>query len=213
VPTDLATVQALKFDFGTTLMQGADSIVLSWTMRVPNDAPTGGQTAWNSFAYASTRNDNNDLLAASEPLKVGIAAMPAPLTVGSIGNYVWLDTNNDNIQNEPASAGINGVDVYLYNNLGIEIDHTVTSNNGGNAGYYLFPNLPAGLYTVGFGAVAGKVRVIQITNTIDGSDADATTGITPSITLAAGQNITDIDAGYKTACAPPCIPLTIIRTK
>jgi uncharacterized repeat protein (TIGR01451 family) len=213
VPTDLATVQALKFDFGTTLMQGADSIVLSWTMRVPLDAPTGGQIAWNSFAFASTRNDNNDILAPSEPVKVGIAAMPAPLTVGSIGNYVWFDTNNDNIQNEPASAGINDVDVYLYNNLGAEIDHTVTSNNGGNAGYYLFPNLPAGIYTVGFGAVAGKVRVTQTTNTADGSDADASTGITPSITLAAGQNITDIDAGYKTACAPVCIPITVTKTK
>ena len=72
--------------------------------------------------------------------------------VGSVGNYVWNDTNGNGLNDEPASAGINGVDVQLWStgadgalggtglNADVQVGATIqTANNGsGNLGYYNF---------------------------------------------------------------------------
>jgi large repetitive protein len=204
-PADLTTVQSLKFDFGGQVLAGGDSIQLAWQMRAPIDAPTAGEIAWNSFAYVATRQDNNVTLAPSEPVKVGIAVQPAPPSLASLGNYVWIDANNDGIQNEPASSGVNGVKVYLLNASGTRIDSTITSNFSGNPGYYLFPNLTAGTYAVEFVKPSGYTFTTQTTGTTDGSDANTTTGKTPNVTLAPGDNNLTLDAGLylPPACTKP----------
>ena len=190
-PSDLATVQALKFDFGSLTLAGSDSIQLAWQMRAPADAPTNGEIAWNSFAFASTRADNNVVLAPSEPVKVGIAANPDPRA--SLGDFVWIDTNKDGSQ--AGETGINGVRVFLLNAAGNKIDSTVTGDKAGQPGFYLFPNLAAGDYFVQFVAPATYQFTGQTPATATGSDADATSGITPKITLSAGDKNLDIDAG------------------
>jgi len=73
--------------------------------------------------------------------------------LGAVGNYVWADINNDGIQNESATNGINGVTVNIYdnNNPGTIYATDITSNDiNGNPGYYLFDLLPAGNYFLEF---------------------------------------------------------------
>ena len=80
---------------------GRDSLVLMWPMRVP----TVGAWDWYIIvlAFKATREDNNTSLFASEPLKVGIQIqLPQP---NILGNYIWLDTNGNGLQDEPAVEG------------------------------------------------------------------------------------------------------------
>jgi protocatechuate 3,4-dioxygenase beta subunit len=115
--------------------------------------------------------------------------------LGSIGDRVWFDADGDGIQDASETGGITGITVQLKNSAGTVIA-TTTTNGSGN---YLFSGLAAGNYTVVFpasisGAVVTNPNVGSDDN-ID-SDADQTTGATATITLAAGQNRTDVDAGY-----------------
>jgi hypothetical protein len=123
---------------------------------------------------------------------------------GAIGDYVWNDTNEDGIQNEPASAGENGVTVNLLDGDGAPVldgngdpISTETANDSnGNPGYYEFAGLPAGSYIVEFVAPTGKefTQTGQGTASTD-SNADPTTGQSGVVTLTAGQINLTIDAG------------------
>ncbi|AEI49377.1 conserved repeat domain protein [Runella slithyformis DSM 19594] len=78
------------------------------------------------------------------------AALYSPL--GSIGDYVWKDTDNDGVQ-DTSEAGVNGVLVRLYKNNGsafVKIDSMLTTVNpsGGTAGWYTFDGLSLGDYKV-----------------------------------------------------------------
>lgn len=69
---------------------------------------------------------------------------------GSIGNYVWQDSNEDGIQDD-GENGINGIVVKLYATPGGEpVAQTVTRDQDGKAGYYLFQGLLEGTYYVHF---------------------------------------------------------------
>jgi SdrD B-like domain/Secretion system C-terminal sorting domain len=130
--------------------------------------------------------------------------------VGSIGNYVWNDLNNDGINNEPATAGINGVKIYLYKEItGVFtlIDSTTTANNAGNAGYYNFIITESANYYVKFPTTNGtKVLTTQTTTpaTDNNSDALPATGGSPIFAIdvngtGTAKDNTTIDAGYKCA--------------
>ena len=125
--------------------------------------------------------------------------------LASIGDKVWLDngagggTASDGIQNgtEPGVAGVT-VSLFSGGNL---IGTTTTDAYG----FYLFDNLAAGNYTVGFTLPDNYAFTQQNTNSGDGSgtatDSDpitttgATYGLTRIITLVAGQNQRNVDAG------------------
>jgi SdrD B-like domain/PKD domain len=118
----------------------------------------------------------------------------APAT-GSIGDRVWGDANGNGIQDAGETGGFTGVTVQLKNSVGTVIATTNTDANG----YYLFTGLVAGNYSVVFpNNINGTVVTTQNAGTDDTIDSDAnqTTGETGTITLAAGQNITNVDAGY-----------------
>ena len=114
--------------------------------------------------------------------------------LGTIGDYVWNDTNNDGIQ-DAGEPGMNGVKIYLLDGIGNIIDSTFTNSNGG----YAFTGLAAGDYQVQFVLPAGFTASPQTTGTADGSDGDMT-GLTPVITLFAGENNANIDMGLNGAC-------------
>ena len=136
---------------------------------------------------------------------------------GSIGNYVWQDTNGDGLQNEPASNGINGVKVYLFKETspGVFslIDSTITANNAGNPGYYLFGNVVSGNYYVQFPtAVSGSgLTISNQADMVDGnSDANISTGNSTIFTIntaLTGQDKdnTTVDAGYYCNLPTPSI--------
>ncbi len=151
-PADITTVQSLKFDFGSTILDPGSELLLEWAMRAPLDAPTAGEIAWNSFGYIADRVLSDGSVGApilaSEPIKVGIATQPFDPAI--YGDLVWLDTNEDGIK-DGGEAGVDGIRVELYedngdNNPDPNTDSFVTFTLTTDGGQYIFPNLDPGDY-------------------------------------------------------------------
>jgi uncharacterized repeat protein (TIGR01451 family) len=128
--------------------------------------------------------------------------------LAALGDYVWFDRNGDGLQNEPTTDGIDGVTVKLFADNGngtanpatdALIATTVTADDVyGRPGYYRFDGLIPGLqYFVQFmkPAVATSFTTPDAGNDTQDSDANATTGVTPLVTLAPGEYKPTIDAG------------------
>ncbi|MBK9362042.1 MAG: carboxypeptidase regulatory-like domain-containing protein [Rubrivivax sp.] len=125
-----------------------------------------------------------------------VQAQPARL-----GDRLWTDANGNGVQ-DAGEAGIQGQTVTLIgggldgliNGIG---DTSATATTGVD-GIYGFENLTPGVqYQVLFDKPAGTVftgRDLGGDDTED-SDADATTGRTPIVTLAPGENNPTLDAG------------------
>lgn len=114
-----------------------------------------------------------------------------PIIPGSIGNFLWEDSNMDGFQ-DAGEKGIGGVTVSLYNAFGAKLNSTVTDSDG----YYSFTDLFPGNYKVVFTAPNGFI----FTKTTAGGDAakDSNTssdGSTSAIELTSGIINNTIDAG------------------
>ena len=82
---------------------------------------------------------------------------------GAIGNYVWIDENNDGYQ-DAGEPGLPNVTVQLKNAQGVVLATTRTDAQGG----YLFPNLAPGAYTVQVDAGTLPAGLTQTTNPVLG---------------------------------------------
>jgi hypothetical protein len=91
------------------------------------------------------------------------AGLVLPVKRFALGDYVWLDANEDGIQNDPTNAVAAGLLVTLLDGNGNVLTTTMTTANG----YYSFTNLLAGEYIVTVQLPAGYGV------TIGGADADA----------------------------------------
>lgn len=122
--------------------------------------------------------------------------------LASLGDKVWRDDNQNGIQ-DAGEPGIAGITVTLYDNAGTVIGNIVTDAYGN----FLFDNLAAGTYQVGFTAPANYTFTTQTNNTdntvltggstaANGSDVNVTTGRTSNIVLTNGENERNIDAGF-----------------
>lgn len=130
---------------------------------------------------------------------LGPVSTATPL-LGSIGDYVWNDSNQNGIQ-DTGENGIPGVTVRLLDNNGNQLETTTTDNSG----YYLFDNLPEGTYEVDFIQPTGYTPSPDnqgVDDTVD-SDANPTTGLTGPIELAAGENDMTWDAGFYQSTPTP----------
>ncbi|MCP9769661.1 DUF11 domain-containing protein [Lacihabitans sp. LS3-19] len=119
--------------------------------------------------------------------------------VASIGNFVWLDVNQNGVQ-DPGETGIGGVLVTLERPDGSFVASTTTDPSGA----YLFANLVPGSYVVVFGKPSGYSSSPANSGGDDAkdSDADMTTGKSGVYVLAAGEYNQTIDAGfYLPSCA------------
>lgn len=67
------------------------------------------------------------------------------ITLYSLGNRVWFDTNNDGVINN-SEVGVNGVLVQLY--AASDLSTVLATDTTSNGGYYLFDDLAAGDYVV-----------------------------------------------------------------
>jgi len=208
-PVNLTTVRAIKVTRSATIPV-LDSIILSWPMVAPLGVPQG-LLMDNSLTYQVNRADVGSQLLPATPAKVGMYTN-CTNSLGSIGNYVWIDSNRNGQLDEDSSLGLNGVKIYLYSTpdgtygSGVLVDSTITTTDWtGKPGLYEFVNLQSGQYYVKFpvaynGDSLTKV-VTQTAKTDNNSDANATTGLSEIVTINAtgsGQdkNNTTIDAGY-----------------
>jgi hypothetical protein len=182
-PTIKLTANATQVGTSSTI-----AYANGWTLVTANYTPT----ASGSQQFAVVLEANNiyfDFVIDD----VSLTTCTQPL--GSIGDRVWGDANGNGIQDAGENNGFAGVIVQLKNAAGAVIATTNTDANGN----YLFTGLAAGNYYVVFpnninGTIVTTPNVGADDN-ID-SDADQTTGQTGVITLAAGQAITNVDAGY-----------------
>ncbi len=121
----------------------------------------------------------------------------------ALGNFVWLDTNGDGIQ-QTTEKGVSGVTVILYATDGTTVlASTITDAEG----KYFFGNLLPGNYRVGFSDIPSNLTFTQQNAAGDNSNntnsdavpatPTATTAITGVINLVAGETDLTIDAGLK----------------
>ena len=120
------------------------------------------------------------------------------LQSAKLGNFVWLDTNGDGIQ-QAGEAGVNNVVVELYKG-GVLVASTVTGDDFSTAavenGFYQFAGLQAGNYQVKFVAPVGYSLTTQDAGALDTLDSDANAaGFSPVVALAVGESNQTIDAG------------------
>ena len=95
-----------------------------------SEADANGQTP--TFAFDATMGDD---------LTHDAGLVPS----ADIGNFVWIDSDGDGLQ-DPSEVGLENVTVILYDGGGMPIDTVYTDSNG----EYLFEDVPAGTYTIGF---------------------------------------------------------------
>ena len=118
------------------------------------------------------------------------------LTTGSIGDRVWIDHDQDGVQ-DVGEPGLGGMSVSLLDGTGSVIQSTTTDAAGG----YSFDGLAGGDYEVHFDQGDGEgsgfvLFTLQGQGADDSADSDANqSGFTGVFTLANGESNTTIDAG------------------
>jgi hypothetical protein len=114
-------------------------------------------------------------------------ALKAGLTVGSVGDTVWLDLDRDGIYDLGEST-LSGVLMTL---SGTTWDNQpfIGSQVTNSSGQYLFGLVPAGTYTI---TASGMAATLFSTYDLDGTGTLHTT----TFALSSGQARTDIDFGY-----------------
>jgi fimbrial isopeptide formation D2 family protein/uncharacterized repeat protein (TIGR01451 family) len=156
----------------------------------------GGDDAVDSDANVSTGMTSTLSLAHDEH----ITDVDAGIVAATIRGLTWLDINGDGVQ-DGGDTWYPGITVRLLDSAGDPVDdplnpgtpYVVTTNVAGN---YLFENLLAGDYRVQFDEPSGYVFSPQDQGGNDAADSDASsTGRTAVISLIAGDDNTDTDAG------------------
>ncbi|GAA2993427.1 SdrD B-like domain-containing protein [Actinokineospora diospyrosa] len=118
---------------------------------------------------------------------------------GSVGDFVWDDTNANGLQ-DSGEPGVAGVTVTLYNDAGSPITTTTTDSNG----KYHFADLVAGTYYVGVTLPAGKsFTKPNVSGDATNSDVSWLTGVTAALAIEPGGDgtipqLSDVDAGFVT---------------
>ncbi len=110
---------------------------------------------------------------------------------GVIGNYVWVDENNDGMQDE-GEPGIPNVIVELLDGLGNVIDRQATDSHGG----YLFTELPGGDYQVRVDESTLPPGMTQTTNPVNENGDFGNQSQAYPITLPPGGENLTADFGY-----------------
>jgi len=113
------------------------------------------------------------------------------LEKGSIGNYVWLDSNRDGLQNKN-ELPLSNIVVKLFDSNNQEIASTKTDNSG----KYLFPDVVVGNYYVTFSIPTGYSVTVKNSGEDKSKDSDADKGgKTDTFTLSEGEELDSIDMG------------------
>lgn len=110
----------------------------------------------------------------------------------SIGDFVWLDANNDGLQ-DTTEFGLAGVAVNLTTCDGVSVATTTSDATG----FYTFDELLPGCYNVSFGIPSSFATALQNVGGDDSKDSDVNAGgVVGGIMLAAGSPNRTIAAGF-----------------
>ncbi|MCP4343578.1 MAG: hypothetical protein GY799_33055, partial [Desulfobulbaceae bacterium] len=152
----------------------------------------GTDDAADSDADTSTGRTDTVTLSAGESNLTVDAGMYSPTVPASLGDFVWLDTNEDGVQGG-GEPGIADVTVNLRDITDELISTTITDSSG----YYGFNGLSPDDYVVEFELPEGYAFTSQGQgiDDITDSDADVSTGKTIIVTLVTGEINNTIDAG------------------
>ena len=112
---------------------------------------------------------------------------------GKLGDFVWLDENENGIQ-DSGEQGLENVEVNLLMPNGMVVQTTQTDEDG----VYCFTGLKQGLYRIEFPMLAEYEITLQDAGASDmeDSDADPSNGRTSLISLAHGATFLGVDCGY-----------------
>ncbi len=131
-------------------------------------------------------------------MTIDLGITDAPEELASIGDKVWIDANNNGVQDEGEEA-VADVRVQLRHEDGTILDTTTTDANG----MYIFDELEPGDYQVCFDLETlpdGMIETGANRGDADDADSDADAdGCTPLTTLDPGENDSTIDLGIRVA--------------
>lgn len=161
-----------------------DRNTLPTTCNVPSIEPDG-----------TLDNQSNTVLTETAPTDLDqdfAYVPPRPGNLSAIGDRVWLDENNNGIQ-DAGEAGQPDVTVTLYNAAGQPVDSMQTDANGN----YLFAQLPPGSYSIGVDLPATYSFSPANQGADDAADSDVApdTGRSALVALAEGETNLTVDAG------------------
>lgn len=157
---------------------------------------------------------------------VEVTAPACDKPVGSIGDVIWKDANDNGLQDLPTEKGVMGVKVNLYAaSGGTKTGPILQTKTTDNDGLYLFSNLSTGDYIVEIDqtslpdtcVITSKQNTVS-DDTID-SDFNPITGLSHVITLApvfnpltasdsAATNNLTVDAALVVPCIKSSVTLT-----
>ncbi|RLK54139.1 beta strand repeat-containing protein [Actinokineospora cianjurensis] len=128
---------------------------------------------------------------------------------GSIGDFVWSDTNGNGLQ-DSGEPGVAGVTLTLYSDTGTPITTTTTDGDG----KYHFGDLVSGTYYVGVTLPAGKsFTKPNVEGDATNSDVSWVTGVSAALSVEPDGNgaipqLTDVDAGLVTKVVDLAVGVT-----
>ncbi|MFM8387797.1 MAG: SdrD B-like domain-containing protein, partial [Actinomycetota bacterium] len=116
----------------------------------------------------------------------------------SVGNYVWVDSDRDGIQ-DSVELGIAGVTLTITtpsggpvtNVLGQSVTTTTTDANG----FYLFEDLPYGSYKVTVTPPAGYIATTALAGSDRGTDSSTGSATSANLTTTGASDLT-LDFGF-----------------
>ncbi len=193
-PTGLTTTTDSNGNYSFTgLLAGTYAVAFA------ADAAAAGKTFVDQDAGDDTiDSDVDEVTGVTGPITVGVgetsmdndAGVEDPGTA-SLGDRVFIDENG-NGQQDDGEAGVDGVEVTLFDENGVPVTTTTTAGGG----LYLFDNLDAGTYSVGFEDIDGfSFTDADQGNDATDSDVDPFTGTTGPVTLEIGEENLTVDAG------------------
>ncbi|MDH3499288.1 MAG: carboxypeptidase regulatory-like domain-containing protein [Acidimicrobiia bacterium] len=144
----------------------------------------------------TTANDPQPVTVVAGSTVAGAPVGYAP--TGSIAGVAWVDANGNGVRggSEPRSGGI-VVSLWNDTNADGSVDTVVGTRTTAADGSYLFDGLVAGTYQVRFSLPVTSKTTITNLGSDDTVDSDVNrAGRTGIIALAAGQVITNVDAGW-----------------
>ncbi|MGB0839268.1 MAG: SdrD B-like domain-containing protein, partial [Chitinophagales bacterium] len=124
--------------------------------------------------------------------ETGISFGFAPSDFASVGNNIWVDENENGLQDE-GEIGLVGVEVNLFDIFGNLMETTTTDESG----FYFFDGLVPESYYIELVPPEGYEVTEQ--GTVENTDGDSNVnddGISDPFNLLSGENRENIDAGF-----------------